>query len=141
MALFARLIMLAAIALGTGAARAPAFVRDSVHQVPTTIGWVEIASAAQHADQLTIIGHVYATAPSAGRYTLVVARVGRGGTTNTQQAGTFSVQAGENKKLSTTSINLGKAEALKIELKLFSEGKEIFSVVMQPMLAKGQQDI
>jgi hypothetical protein len=142
MEMLARLAILAAISLGSGFMMTPTFARDAAaHSVPSTIGWVEIASSPERAGQLTVIGHVYATAASIGRYTLLIDRIGKGGTTNTQQAGMFSVAPRENKRLSSTAINIGAAEALKIELKLYSEGKEIFSVVMQPILPKDARNI
>jgi hypothetical protein len=142
MEMLARLAILAAVSLGSGFMTTPTFARDAAAQsVPSIIGWVEIASSPDRVDQVTVVGHVYATVASAGRYTLIVSRVGKGGTTNTQQAGAFSVAPRENKRLSSTAINIGGSEALKIELKLYSEGKEIFSVVMQPILGKDQRNI
>lgn len=142
MDMLARLAVLAAVGFGLGSTPTPGSVLHAAAQsVPPAIGWVEIVSLPGRADQLTIVGHVYATAASAGRYTLLVSRVGKGGTTNTRQGGVFSVAPRENKKLSSTSVNVGAAEALKIELKLYSDEKEIFSVVMQPILRKDPRDI
>ena len=142
MKMLARLAILAAVSLGSGFMMTPTFARDAAaHSIPPTIGWVEISPSPNRVDQVTVVGHVYASAASTGRYTLLISRVGKGGTTNTQQAGAFSVAPRENKRLSSTAINMGASEALKIELKLYSEGKEIFSVVMQPILGKDQRNI
>lgn len=105
------------------------------------IGWIEIAPVPQHKDQIVIAPQVYASEASSGRFTLTVSRVGKGGTTNTRQSGVFNVSAGESRKLSTTSVNIMPAEALTIELKLYSGDKEVFSVVMKTASDRGARDI
>jgi hypothetical protein len=142
MGVLTRLILTFGVGLGFSLTLLPEGVSRAAGETATLIiGWVEIAPSPERRGQLAVIGHVYAATASKGRYTLVISRAGRGGTTNTQQGGVFNVAAGEDKKLSTTAVNVAANDSLKIELKLYSEEREVFSVVMRPALDKGGRDI
>jgi hypothetical protein len=107
----------------------------------TVIGWVEIQPAVSGRDQVTIVGRALALEPISGQYALFVSRSGKGGTSNSRQAGAFSAAAGENAVLSRTSINISAAETVTIELKLFVDNKEVFSTVMKSTEKSGSRDI
>jgi hypothetical protein len=107
----------------------------------SVIGWVEIQTAASGKDQVTVVGRALALEPISGQYALVVSRSGKGGASNSRQAGAFSAAAGENVVLSRTSINISPAEAVTIELKLYVDSKEIFSTVMKSTRQRGSRDI
>jgi hypothetical protein len=107
----------------------------------SVIGWVEIQTAMSGKDQVTVVGRALALEPISGQYALFVSRSGKGGTSNSRQAGAFSAAAGENAVLSRTSINISPAEDVTIELKLFVDSKEVFSTVMKSTRESGSRDI
>jgi Thin aggregative fimbriae synthesis protein len=107
----------------------------------TVIGWVEIQPAESDRHQVTIVGRALALEPISGRYALFVSRSGKGGASNSRQAGAFSAAAGENAVLSRISINISPAEVVTIELKLFVDNKEVFSTVMKSPKKSGSRDI
>jgi hypothetical protein len=110
-------------------------------QPGSIIGWVEIQPASQGKDHVTIVGRALALDAAAGQFKLVVSRSGRGGVTDARQSGAFDLRAGESKVLSSTSINVSQSESLVIELKLFSDSKEISSVVLRTAKEKAANDI
>jgi hypothetical protein len=105
------------------------------------IGWVEIQPGESGKDQVTVVGRALALEPISGQYALVVSRSGKGGTSISRQGGAFSVTAGENAVLSTSSINISPAEVVTIELKLFVDNNEVFSTVMKSARKGGSRDI
>jgi hypothetical protein len=142
MTLFGRVAVASTLTMGSCfVSPAERFVHAAAPSVPATIGWIELVASPARKDQVTIVGHVYAPTSSTGRFALIVSRAGKGGTTNTSQSGAFDVAAGENKKLSATSVNIMPDAALTIELKLFSNDKEVFSAVMKPVAQKDPRDI
>ena len=110
-------------------------------ETKSLFGWIEIQPSPLRADMLTITGHILGLSAAEGRFSLLVGRVGQGGTSNTRQEGNFKIAAGESKKLSTTSINIPTSDSLAVELKIFSDGKELFSVIMKPGKDSGHRDI
>jgi hypothetical protein len=105
------------------------------------IGWVEIQPAESGKEQVTIVGRALALQPMSGQFALVVSRSGKGGTSTSRQGGAFSVAAGENAVLSSSSINISPADVVTIELKLFVDNNEVFSTVMKSARKGGSRDI
>jgi hypothetical protein len=131
--------MLFAAVLAAGAG--PLAAQTSAGPGAPVLGWIELKPAARGAGIVTITGHAYALSPAEGRFTLAVARAGKGGKTNSSQSGAFKLDAGEDKPLSTTSINVAPGEALTIELKLFSGGSEVFSATLKTAPQSGSTKI
>lgn len=102
--------------------------------------WLEIQPSPGRPDHIAITGHILGLAAFSGKFSLHVIKSGRGGKADTRQSGTLRLAAGESKTLSTTAVNLQPSEALSIELRLQSEGKDICSaMVSAPPASAGQQ--
>lgn len=101
----------------------------------------QLKPAARGAGIVTITGHAYALDAAEGRFTLSVARTGKGGKASSSQSGAFKLDAGEDKPLSTTSINVAPGETLTIELKLLSGGSEVFSATLKTAPQSGSTKI
>src|SRR5688572_7237577 len=117
------LLLLAAVVLSTVAAASGA-------AAGAVIGWIEVKPG-ERAGMVTIVPHVYALAPVAGKFALAVSRAGKGGTSNSSQSGAFDLPAGQGKALSSTSVNVSADQSLTIELKVFRGSEEIFSATLK----------
>jgi hypothetical protein len=122
----------AATGYGAGAMAAPS---------TPVIGWVEVQPLPGGKDQVAIIGHAHALAALSGQYALSISRGSKGNTAKTRQGGKFTVGAGENATLSRTTINVGPAESLVIELTIVVDGKEVFSLTMKSSPVSTAKDI
>ena len=97
------------------------------------IGWINIepTSAANDGQVLAITGHALALRPVHGRYSLEVKRKGKGGVSNTRQGGTIDLKPGIAAILSRNGINIGPADTIDVELKIFINDREVFSAAVK----------
>jgi len=98
------------------------------------IGWINIepsTSAAHEGQVLAITGNALALRPIHGRYSLEVKRKGKGGVSNTRQGGAIDLKAGASVVLSRNGINIGPADTIDIELKIFIDDREVFSAAVK----------
>jgi hypothetical protein len=112
---------------------------SSLAAEPTTetagvIGWIDIEPASGSAEQgqlLTITAHALALRATHGRYSLEVKRKGKGGVSNTRQGGAIDLKSGASAVLSRNGINIGPADSIDIELKIFIDDREVFSAAVK----------
>jgi len=135
-----RLYSLLAVGLVLAAAGFTSVGSRAAGAASPVIGWVEIKSVPDR-DEITIIGHAYALETIAGTFSLSIVRAGEGGSSKSGQSGQFKLEAGENRALSRTSINVGPSDTLTIELKLMVDGADVFTVRMEPAAAGGGRKI
>jgi hypothetical protein len=94
------------------------------------IGWLELKPLpGRHMVQIT--GHALALEKAESlEFTISVAREGGGGKSVSRQSGRIGLNAGEEKVLSSTSINIEPGGGLTVTLKILDRGQEVFSTVM-----------
>jgi hypothetical protein len=97
------------------------------------IGWINIepAGSANGAQTLAITGRALALRPIHGRYSLEVKRKGKSGTSNARQGGAIDLQPGAEAVLSRSAINIGPADSIDVQLKIFVDDREVFSAVVK----------
>lgn len=94
------------------------------------LGWIELVPTNDGNGQgymLSITGRAAALEPVNARYALEVKRESRGGTSNTRQGGAVMLAPGKTAVLSQSTINVGPADGITIELKLYVGEDEVFS--------------
>jgi hypothetical protein len=111
-----------------------AFAETAAESPAGVIGWISIepGSGAGGSQMLSVIGHALALRPVHGRYSLEVKRkAGGGSVSNTRQGGAIDLRPGAAAVLSRNAINIGPADTLDIELKIFIDGREVFSAAVK----------
>jgi hypothetical protein len=94
------------------------------------LGWLELKPLPGR-NMVQITGHALALERVAGlEFMISVAREGSGGKSVSRQSGRIDLHAGENKSLSSTSINVQPGSDLTITLNILDRGQEVFSAVM-----------
>lgn len=113
---------------------------DPSTQTAGVIGWISIEPTATGAEEqtLSIIGRALALRPVHGRYSLEVRRKGRGGVSNTRQGGALDLRPGAAAVLSRNAINIGPADSIDVQLKIFIDDREVFSAAVRSV---GEADI
>jgi len=111
-----------------------AFADPSTNVSAGLVGWISVEPIDGGPGQgqvLGIAGRALALHPLRGRYSLDVKRRGKGGVSNTRQGGAISLEPGTAAVLSQSSINIGPADTLDIELKIYVDDREVFSASMK----------
>jgi hypothetical protein len=128
------------------AALASALTMPAAH-AQSAFGWMEMKAAPGGSNIVQITGHALAFERISGaQFTLSVRRLNGGNSSNTRQSGQIDLAPHEAKTLSTTSINVEAGDALTIELKITSGGKEVSSATLSASApsqgpdAKGSRD-
>jgi hypothetical protein len=94
------------------------------------LGWLELKPLPGR-NMVQITGHALALEKAAGlEFTMSVAREGGGSKSVSRQGGRIDLDAGAEKTLSSTSINIEPGGDLTITLKILNRGQEVFSTVM-----------
>ena len=85
------------------------------------IGWIEVQviNDGEH-KKLRIQGHVSAHEAVEGSYRLTIKKADRGNSSTSGQSGGFRLEAGEEKGLSVTTINITGSEKLSVMLELMN---------------------
>jgi hypothetical protein len=106
---------------------------EPAQETAGVIGWINIepSSGANGVQVLAITGRALALRPVHGRYSLEVKRKGKGGVSNARQGGAIDLQPGAAAVLSRNAINIGPADSIDVELKIFVDDREVFSAVVK----------
>jgi hypothetical protein len=107
----------------------------SVEAASGIVGWISIKpTGAEGQDQmLAIAGRALALRPVEGRYVLDVTRQGRSGSSTARQGGAITLKPGVTATLSQSAINIGPADRLEIELRIYVDDREVFAASMKSM--------
>jgi hypothetical protein len=97
------------------------------------VGWINIepTGSANGALTLAITGRALALRPIHGRYSLEVKRKGQSGTSNARQGGAIDLQPGAEAILSRSAVNIGPADSIDVQLRIFVDDREVFSAVVK----------
>jgi hypothetical protein len=97
------------------------------------VGWISIepAGEAGQSQMLAIAGRALALRPLEGRYVLEVKRHGKAGASNARQGGAITLKPGVAAILSQSAVNIGPADWLEIELKIYIGDREVFAASMR----------
>jgi hypothetical protein len=113
---------------------APSLSAEPALETPAgVIGWINIepSDGGSGGQMLAITGRALALRPIHGRYSLEVKRKGKGGVSNARQGGAIDLRPGAAAVLSRSAINIGPADTIDVELKIFVDDREVFSAVVK----------
>jgi hypothetical protein len=110
-----------------------AFADPAAQSAAGIVAWISIepASEAEASQMLSIIGHALALKPVKGRYSLEIKRKSKNGISNTRQGGAIDLKPGVPATLSRSGINIAPADMLDIELRIYVDDREVFSVTVK----------
>jgi hypothetical protein len=100
------------------------------------LAWVTMEAGERTGDSqmLSIVGHALALKPVKGRYSLEIKRKSKGGVSNTHQGGAVDLKPNATATLSRSAINVGAADTLDVELKIYVDEKEVFSASIKSVV-------
>ncbi|MEM9046422.1 MAG: curli-like amyloid fiber formation chaperone CsgH [Pseudomonadota bacterium] len=103
----------------------------AAEQSTRLLAWIDVDVAG---DTVTFKPVAAASDPIPVRYALKVMRIGKGGSSTSQQGGTATLPGGDQSEvLSTTTITLSGVGALSVELTVTGpDGKEVSALISSP---------